>query len=358
MKSLRRVIAWISGSIIGLVVILFGVFLLFSIFNEYRPDPIESVEVIGVPSEKMDTTRVFSLITWNIGYGGLGKEMDFFYDGGTRARPEKSFFRQSISGIGDFLREHDSADFILLQEIDREAKRSYYLDEVNWLETLLPGYCIAFATNYDCRFVPLPVADPMGRVLSGHVTCSRFLPDAVTRHGFDKHVQWPNRLFYLKRCFMTSRFSLADGNQLVVLNIHNSAFDTGGILRKREMETISTFMLAEYQAGNYLIAGGDWNANPPVFDPAKIITGDKVKQVEFTDLQTFFPDWEFAFDPQRPTNRNVDNAYQKGTTPVTTIDFFLVSPNIKLLHVQTFQTGFEDSDHQPVYLQIALSLSL
>ncbi|MFH0757196.1 MAG: endonuclease/exonuclease/phosphatase family protein, partial [Bacteroidota bacterium] len=238
MKSLRNVIIWTLGSILVLVVVMTGGFFLLSILTEYQPDPIETVEVAGAPTVKVDSTTIFSIITWNIGYGGLGKEMDFFYDGGKRVRPGKSYFDQSVSGIGNFLREHDSVDFILLQEVDRNSKRSYYMDEGDWLKTTLPGFSISYATNYDCWFVPVPVTDPMGRVKSGIASCSRFFPDEVKRYGFDKHVPWPGRLFYMKRCFMASRYSLPDGNQLILVNIHNSAYDTGGMLRKREMEMI------------------------------------------------------------------------------------------------------------------------
>ena len=358
MKSLRNVISWALGVIIISGVVIVGGFFLFSILTEYQPAPVEPVQVSGATAFPVDSASMFSLITWNIGYGGLGREMDFFYDGGKRVRPEKSYFQQSCAGINRFFQEHDSVDFFLLQEVDRNSKRSHYLDEVTWLETSLPDFCISFAPNYDCWFVPVPVRRPMGRVTSGLVTCSRYQPVTVNRHGFDKHVPWPNRLFYLKRCFMASRYALPDGHQLVLVNIHNSAYDTGGVLRVREMEMIRKFMLAEYEAGNYLVAGGDWNANPPGFTPEEILTGDRVKQDEFIGLHTFFPDWEFAFDPLYPTNRNVDSAYKHGTTPVTIIDFYLVSPNIKVLDVHTFSTGFEESDHQPVYLQIVLRPSV
>ncbi|MFH1937797.1 MAG: endonuclease/exonuclease/phosphatase family protein [Bacteroidota bacterium] len=347
-------ISWALGVIVVAGVIFVGGFFLFSLLTEFQPAPVEPVEVSGACDISMDSITEFSLITWNIGYGGLGREMDFFYDGGKRVRPGKSYFQQSCEGIYSFLQDVDSVDFFLLQEVDRNSKRSYYLDEVAWLATRLPGFCISFATNYDCRFVPVPVTQPMGRVVSGLVTCSRYQPVAVNRHGFDTRLPWPVRLFYLKRCFMVSRFNLPDGHQLVLINIHNSAYDNAGLLRKREMEMIRQFMLSEYEAGNYLVAGGDWNANPPGFEPEEIGTGDQVKRDEFTDLQTFFPEWEFAFDPLYPTNRNVNSAYQPGITPVTIIDFYLVSPNIRVLDVYTYPTGFEESDHQPVRLQIAL----
>ncbi|NQV02649.1 MAG: hypothetical protein HQ542_08395 [Bacteroidia bacterium] len=358
MKTVWNVIAWTLGVIVVSGVIIVGGFFLFSILTEYQPAPIEPVEVTGAPTSTVDSANIFSLITWNIGYGGLGREMDFFYDGGKRVRPEKSYFEQSCAGINSFLQEHDSVDFILLQEVDRDSKRSHYLDEVEWLTTRLPDFCISFTTNYDCRFVPVPVFLPMGRVISGIVTCSRYLPDEVIRYGFDKHFPWPSRLFYLKRCYMVSRYSLPNGHQLVLVNIHNSAFDSAGVLRTREMEMIKQFMLSEYRAGNYLIAGGDWNANPPGFNPERVKTGDRIKLDNFPELSIYFPDWEFAYDPLYPTNRDVDNPYKHGSTPVTIIDFFLVSPNIKVLDIHTFSTGFEESDHQPVYLQIALSPSI
>lgn len=354
MKSLRNVITWTFGLIIASVVVIAGSFFLFSILNEYKPAAVEQVAVEDVTSINISSSGIFSLVTWNIGYGGLAKEMDFFYDGGKHVRPDKQYFELTMTGIGDILGKFDSLDFILLQEVDKRANRSYYLDEVDFFKARLPLHCSSFTINYNCRFVPVPVTQPMGSVTSGLATFSRYMPVAVTRNGFDRHFPWPDRLFYMKRCFMVSRYPLPDGHQLVVINIHNSAFDTGGVLRKREMEMIQQFMISEYTSGNFLVAGGDWNANPPGFDPLHIVTNDPVKKDDFTDLQTFFPGWEFVYDPEYPTNRDVGEAYRQGVTPVTIIDFFLVSPNIQVLEVKTFPTGFENSDHQPVYLKIAL----
>ena len=352
MKSPLKVVIWIIGLSITAGILLVAVFLVYSIIMEHSPDPVEVVEINNAGCSTMDTTSEFSLITWNIGYGGLGEEMDFFYDGGTRVRPDSSYFRRSCQGILSFLKSHDTVDFFLFQEIDIDSKRSYYLDEVAWLSDEFPDFCEVFASNYICEFVPVPPTRPMGYVHSGMATFSRFQIDSATRHGFDKHTSWPGRLFYMKRCFLTSRFFLPDGQQLVLVNIHNSAFDTGGILRKREMEMIREFMTDEYNKGNYLVAGGDWNANPPGFRPELIRTGDEVKQDEFTNLNDYFPGWEFAADPTASTNRNVDTPYKRSVTPTTIIDFFLVSPNIEVIETKTYQTGFAFSDHQPVYLKI------
>jgi len=354
MTSFRKTIFRALVGIVGLIVLIGGGLLLFGMVTEFRPDPVVPVTITGMPSRKLDPEGVFSLVTWNIGYGGLGKEMDFFYDGGKQVRPEQDCFNRTVDTIGNFLRRKDSVDFFLLQEVDRGSRRSWFLDEMKWLTTLLPGFCIAYASNYDCRFVPVPVTNPMGRVISGVVTCSRFRPEEAVRHGFDRHVPWPGRVFDMKRCFLVLRYPLPDGHQLVLVNIHNSAFDTGGVLRTREMEMITQFLVTEYQSGNYLVAGGDWNANPPGFKPEEVVTENPVKRELFQDLASFVPGWEFVFDPAKPTNRNLDQAYQPGITPVTIIDFFLVSPNVWILDVHTVQTNFEASDHQPVMMQFSL----
>ena len=59
--------------------------------------------------------KEFTFLTWNIGYSGLGKNMDFFYEGGTRIKPEKKEFKGYLEGIFQYLLSMDSVDFILLQ---------------------------------------------------------------------------------------------------------------------------------------------------------------------------------------------------------------------------------------------------
>ncbi|MEA3450837.1 MAG: hypothetical protein U9Q83_02920 [Bacteroidota bacterium] len=65
---------------------------------------------------------------------------------------------------------------------------------------------------------------------------------------------------------------------------------------------------------------------------------------------TLFPaDWRFIVQSVIPTNRNADVAWNKKTVPVTTIDFFLISPNIDVLNTYGEDLNFKNSDHQPVF---------
>jgi endonuclease/exonuclease/phosphatase family metal-dependent hydrolase len=134
------------------------------------------------------------------------------------------------------------------------------------------------------------------------------------------------------------------------LNIHNSAFDTGGAFRKQELEVLSHFMIDQAHAGNFVVAGGDWNANPPGFSPEEILTGDMVFSDDFLELGAFFPGWTFAYDKDMPTNRHANQPYEKGKTQTSILDFFLLSPNVELCSIKTVSSGFRYSDHQPVIM--------
>jgi endonuclease/exonuclease/phosphatase family metal-dependent hydrolase len=280
--------------------------------------------------------------------------MDFFYEGGNRVRPEKNEFTGYLEGICQSLSSLDSIDFILLQETDLHSKRSYFTDEVAEIGKLFPCRCSLFAKNYDSRFVPVPLDDPMGRVVSGIACYPKYKPATAERIDFGTRFSWPKQLVMLKRCIMVMRYRLTSGKDLVIVNLHNSTFDKGGTLRKRELQKLNSFVLSEYAKGNYVINGGDWNTNPRGFSPATVITGDPVKTINPVLDPAFLPGWRFAFDPSAPSNRDVDMPYHKGKTKTTIIDFYVVSPNVEVESVHTIATGFSFSDHQPVIMKVTL----
>jgi endonuclease/exonuclease/phosphatase family metal-dependent hydrolase len=280
--------------------------------------------------------------------------MDFFYEGGTRIKPEKKEFTGYMEGIFQCLSSMDSVDFIFLQETDIYSKRSYFIDEVTKISKIFPGRCSLFAKNYDSRFVPMPLDNPMGRVVSGIACYPEYKPITAERIDFGTRFSWPKQLVLLKRCIMVMRYKLTSRNELVIINLHNSTFDKGGKLRKKELKKLHSFLLAEYSKGNYVITGGDWNTNPRGFRPESVISGDLVKAIDPALDSTFLPEWKFAFDPSAPSNRDVDMPYQKGKTKTTIIDFYVVSPNVEVKAVHTIATGFKFSDHQPVIMKVTL----
>lgn len=345
-----------NSIIFTLLVVVLGFcgFLAWATFTDYKPEAFIKLPVKeeGLPSSGIgDTIRLF---TWNIGYAGLGSDMDFFYEGGKRVRPSLIEYERYMNGIGESLVRADHPDFVFLQEVDWKSKRSYYVNEVAFIDSLFAGYSCVFASNYDVGFVPIPPSEPMGRVKAGLITLGRYCPEDASRIAFPSSYTWPKRLFMLDRCFLITRYNLNAGKELVLINTHNSAFDDAAGMRKKELMLLQKTMLDEYALGNFVIVGGDWNQNPLPFDPASVLDSSKVHSITPPIPGDFIPaDWKWAFDPERPTNRDVNEPYVKGHTGTTIIDFFVLSPNINLLEVKTIPQGFLFSDHQAVKMKVS-----
>jgi endonuclease/exonuclease/phosphatase family metal-dependent hydrolase len=335
-----------------------GGMILFAIITKFSPAPIESVEVINSKSNikninLADTT--FTFLTWNVGYGGLGAEVDFFYDGGKMVTSPKEHVLKNNKGMMEFFAANNDVDFIFLQETDRNSKRSWGIDQVEEFAGVLPEHNYAFTPNYDVKWLPFPFLDPMGKVYGGLTTYSKYTPEETKRIAVANITDFPRRLFYLQRCLMTQRYKLPNGKDLFVINTHFEAYDTGEI-KKQEMETARQIMEAEYAKGNYVVIGGDWNIAPPGFDVDKWEKGDKTKGELYraNNDSAYIPDWKYAFDANTPSNRDNIHAFDPATTYTTVIDYFFVSPNVDIEEVKGVDMGFKFSDHNPVKMKIRL----
>jgi len=350
LKILFRIVAAVAlafGLYLGAVIAL-------ATATDYRPADIIPLEIRPGGATASLPGSGLTVLSWNIGYCGLGAEMDFFYDGGKLVRPSAAQEESFTRGIVDHLKSSAGADFIILQEVDKRSARTRKRDQTEIIGAALPGFARSFGVNYLVRFNPVPLANPLGRIEAGQMTLSKALPVSSERVAYHSAYGWPKQLFMLDRCLLLSRFKTANGKELVLLNNHNSAYDPGGNLRNVEMPLIRDLMLREYEKGNYVVAGGDWNQNPPGFDPAAVRGPFPGQANDMMDASLFPSGWTFACDSVTPSNRNVDMPLQAGVTKATVIDFFILSPNIQPLEVKTQPLDFQFSDHNPVLLKIGL----
>jgi endonuclease/exonuclease/phosphatase family metal-dependent hydrolase len=348
MKYLR-----IPVMLILLMMATFAGFIIYSTFTWYDP-PRQLVLDKNTNPDTIPCDSVLSVLSWNIGYAGLGDSMNFFYDGGKRVRDSYEQTVLNLDSISHFLKRQSKTPFVLLQEVDVHSRRSYYLNQKDTLAGLL-SRPVAFAPNYVVGFVPVPPTEPMGKVNSGVLSMSRYQPESSTRYGYPGMFDWPNRLFNLRRCMLVNRYSTRNGKELVLINSHLSAFDDGS-LKKQEMEFLRNFALDEYGQGNYVIVGGDWNQAPPNFPLTSF--GENYQSESFI-LSNIAPDfmpacWMWIYDARWPTNRYLNEIYTRGKTFRCLIDFFLVSPNIDVVRSRTFNLDFRSSDHNPVYMEFSL----
>ena len=158
MKALKAIL---RALLIIIVVFIAGFagLLVYAKVTDFRPEEQELISQQNNLSVLKDSLCI-TLLTWNIGYAGLDKDMDFFKDGGTKVITPKDICLSNIDGIADFLIDNDTVDFMLLQEVDRDSKRSYHIDQYEKIAGVLPSYNPFFAKNYDVFFVPAPPSQP------------------------------------------------------------------------------------------------------------------------------------------------------------------------------------------------------
>ncbi len=333
------------------LLVLVGGLVAWLTLTEYRPEPVEAVEVDrgADPGRTLTPGMEVTLATFNIGYGGLGAESDFFMDGGEQVHPlSKALVEKNLTGIKALLEEAD-ADIYLLQEVDADARRSYGIDQ---RAVLQEGRAMdtAYALNYSCDFVPFPWP-PIGKVHSGLFTMSSF--SFADTAGASRYARTAN----LKRCLLVTRIPVAGTErELVVVNLHLEAYDDGAG-KAAQTAMLMDLLQEEYAAGNYVIAGGDFNCSFPVVDPEAwpILSADNYVPgvIDGNALPTGF---QWAVDASLPTCRLLNHPLGAGAQDqFYVIDGFILSPNVTLLGVETLDGAFQYSDHNPVRLTVALA---
>lgn len=321
--------------------------------TEYRPDDIELLEV--TQAARSDNVRVgerLDVLTFNTGYCGLGRDQDFFMDGGSMVRPEnKEIVQENMNGILSEL-ARQNADVYLLQEVDFDSYRSYY---VNQADTYRHGLSLnmAVAYNYKCDFVPFPWP-PLGKVESGLVTFTDLNVTQATRESLPVPFTWPMRVANLKRCLLVERVPVeGTDKELVIINLHLEAYDDGEG-KRAQTEQLMQIIAAEYRNGNYVIAGGDFNQTFegaeetfPILDESSWQPG----KLYNSELPAGF---SYVFDASKPTCRLLDKPYDgdRENAQLYVIDGFIVSDNLKVNLIQTVDLNFQYSDHNPVLLQV------
>ena len=348
-KDLLKKILKIAGIAAGAVLILIILFFFFAAVTEYKPADRE--EVAFTSSLDVMEKESFDIMTLNIGYAGLGEEMDFFMDGGEGVNPEsEERVRTNLEGIEKTL-NLASPDFYFLQEIDKDSSRSYHIDETEYLKKEYASR--AYAQNFVCKWVPYPVAHMIGSVDSGIMTLSKHKISSAERISLPVNISWPKRMFMLKRCMLVSRVPIKDSDkELVLVNFHLEAYDDKKTTQE-QTEVVMNFIKSEYDKGNYVLAGGDFNMSfPGMANAFPYIEGDIWRAGKLSN--DMLPEgFKFAYDTAVPTCRVLNAPFTSLTeNQLYAIDGFILSPNLELDFIAAVNGNFRYTDHNPVYMRV------
>ncbi len=295
-----------------------------------------------VGRQPWEAPQEIEILSWNLGFGGLGERAEFYPDGGRRFIPSsRAEVLRYVEGIGAFL-EQAGADVLLLQEAARPSAVNRRVDLLAVIEKRLPGRWRAFSPD---------VSLAVPRVSVGLATFAPGPPRHVERLELPGGKRWQR--YHL----LVARFPVpGESGELVVANLHLSAFDPAAGLRRTQLEVVAAFLRDEERRGSYVVLGGDWN----------LLLADTRFPHTTAERYLFWvhplpagfppPGWRLAVDDTVPTVRTLERPYVVGENYTAVIDGFLVSPNVDVLSVRTADLGFRFSDHQPVTMRLRLRL--
>ena len=357
MKTIFRILL----ILLVLVLLALACYVGYVFLTYYRVEdnlPLE-VEKTSTESDPADVGETYRLVSYNIGFGAYSDDYSFFMDGGTesRARSKEEVY-ENVGGAIAAAKEAEP-DFLFLQEVDIDGTRSYHVDEYVYACSLLPelGQRV-FAQNYDSPYLFWPLLEPHGANQAGQVTFSRYTISSALRRSLPIEEGFM-KLVDLDRCYSVHRIPVAGGGELVLYNLHLSAYTSDGTIAMEQLKLLLEDMQREYDAGNWCVAGGDFNKD--LLGDSAVYFGEADQ--EYTWAQPIPEDTFDEFNVSLiapldegnpvPSCRNADGPYHQGQY-VLTVDGFLVSDNVTVTSSDVVDLGFAYSDHNPVEMRFVL----
>ncbi|MBL6538687.1 endonuclease/exonuclease/phosphatase family protein [Streptococcus suis] len=344
---LKKIIKW-SLSILALILLTVGSYVAYLFLDYHRLEDNLALEVTNQTSQdEFAVGQTYSMMSFNIGYGSYPSDYSFFMDGGDEVRARSKKAVEEALAIDKDLITSANPDLILFQEVDLNGDRSQHVNQVDYFTQELTDYSWSFAQNYDSSYLFYPVTDPIGQATSGLLTLSKINFQEATRYQLPIDTDI-NKFFDLDRAYSVNRYGTNSGADLVVINVHLSAYTKNASIQKAQLEKISQTMESEYAKGNYVIVGGDFNH----------ALNDNARN-DLTWMKTFPVDqlpagFSVIASSNAPTVRNIDQPYNPNTTLTGTIDGFILSDNIIVYKIETLSNDFASSDHHPVLMSIRL----
>lgn len=355
------------GTVLGICLLVLIIYVVYVMTSYYRLDDsleltIETPEGGTTPAAlDWETTPEVTIVAANLGFGAYGPDFDFFMDGGSGSvAKDADYVRHNIEGSADAIKELDPS-IILFQEVDVHGTRSHDVDEYALLRNDFPTFTSTFAQNYDSPFLAWPPYAPHGANRAGLATFAACRMDTTLRRSLPISESF-SKFLDLDRCYSISRIPTTAGPDLVVFNVHLSAYGADAQIMQGQRETLFQDMARERDAGNLVIAGGDFNhdmigTSNEVFGNQTNTEASWAKPFDFASVPDGFivaakAEADAGTFDSAATCRDAGRPYD-GTNDRWVMDAFIYSDNITCLEQRTLDLDFAYSDHNPVYLRFA-----
>lgn len=336
---------------LSLVFLLFlglAAFIYWALGTELPPFsqlPVEAMDLGQVvpPSDKL------KIVSYNIGHGQGVKEQAWDYR-------DKATTEKQLTMVADAMKNMD-ADIFLLQEVDLDSKRTFHINQIEFIKQKTGHPFHACATVWEKNYVPFPywpIAHHLGYVRAANCVLSRYPLDNHERILFAKPESNP---FWYNWGYLDRGIQRVDAlvgeKKLSLLNVHLEAWETKA---REEQIRITKEYIDDIK--NPVVLGGDFNTVLPDAPKKSDFADDP--GVDYANEQTF--SWFFANakDLRRPELESEEN------NPFELFTFPSNQPDRRLDHIYLLGDGIDftsfkvvpeaglASDHLPVMAEIEI----
>lgn len=327
-------------------ILLFGIILpvIFFYFwgsaSNYNSD--EYNKIITYKAGELNPSRdTLSLLTYNIGYlSGMTNNLPV-------DRTQKLFNENLI--LTNQLLFDLNPDFVGLQEIDFNTKRSFEVNQMEEIAVSRGFNYAAMGVNWDKRYVPFPYGWPnvhFGKVYSGQAILSKYKIVENNLNVLIKPLGKPfyYNAFYLDRIAQVDKIDM-NGTEIILINVHLEAFDVP--TREKQAETLLK-LYREYADKYPVLLFGDFNSTPPNATNPYAIEQTMNTLLSEPGLKAAI--WDSVYLANEKAHFTFDSR-----NPDIKIDYILYnSDKIKAIDARVVREAGEISDHLPVYLKFIL----
>lgn len=359
-------------SVVGAVVVAAAIYVAYVMLGYYRLEDNLQLDVMPPANEAAeslpqlelgDELAPLTVVAANLGFGAYGPDFDFFMDGGSGSvAPSADYVRANVLGSAESIKGLNP-DFVMFQEVDVHGTRSRDVDEYALLMDAFPNDASVFAQNYDSPYLAWPPYAPHGANRAGMVTFSRYEVEDALRRSLPISESF-SKLLDLDRCYSVTRIPTSTGADLVLFNVHLSAYGADAQVMQGQRDMLYEDMRKERDADNYVIAGGDFNhdmlgVSNEVFGNATDTEASWAKPFDFAGVPEGFTvackaQLDAGEFDSAATCRDAGRPYD-GTNDRWVMDAFIYSDNVRCLEQKTLDLDFAYSDHNPVYMRFSLA---
>jgi len=321
--------------------------------TEYKPENIETSPIFSVPdAPRLVMGQEISILSWNLQYCA-GRKHRFFYDGGGVVNGNPDEVAKTMSDIISTIKSLNP-DISLLQEVDRNAKRTQHIDQLREIVDSMGRVNWSATPYHRSPFVPSPLSNPLGRVDLNLAVISKYqMTDALRRQLALLNEPRLRQIFNLKRAILDASIPIeGHAKPLIVGVTHLSAFSFGDGTLQKQVDQLDEWM-ASHPPDQPWILAGDLNLLPPGDTPQRLEKNSDLYADSENPISTLIPKYNTAFIDQLDAANRTYLPFGN-ERPDRKIDYLFFGGPLKRIESKVLIENSDLSDHLPVWVKLKL----